>query len=52
MGDGCFLTLKFEANGEWKITRIRLLSEQKRTALNKAEQDELAKMAKESEEEN
>ena len=52
VGDGCFLTLKFEPNGEWNITRTRLLSEQKRTALNKAEQDELAKMAKESEEEN
>ncbi|MFL6505697.1 MAG: hypothetical protein ACJ8KC_09800, partial [Candidatus Udaeobacter sp.] len=52
VGDGCFLTLKFEANGEWKITRTHSLSEQKRTALNKAEQDELAKMAKESEEEN
>ncbi len=52
VGDGCFVTLKFEPNGEWKIIRSRLLSEQKRTGLNKAEQDELAKMEKGSEEQN
>ena len=49
VGEDVFLTLRFDTNGDWKIVRTRLLTGSK---MNKVEQEELAKMAKESEEEN
>jgi hypothetical protein len=51
VGDSCFLTLKFDATGAWKIIRVRLLEGKAVAGLTKAEREELARLEKESEEE-
>ncbi len=50
VGDACFVTLKFDPTGEWKIVRTRLLEGKRPEGLNKEEREELARMEKESEE--
>lgn len=47
VGDSCFITLKFDPRGKWKIVRTRLLSDGV-ARLNKEEREELARMEKES----
>jgi hypothetical protein len=49
VGEACLATLRFDAKGEWKITRMRLLSAGV-AGLKKEEREELARMEKESEE--
>lgn len=46
VSDSCFLTLKFDATGKWKIVRARLLSDGV-AGLNKEEREELARLEKE-----
>ena len=48
VGDACFVTLKFDATGEWKVARTRLLEGERTEGLNKEEREELARMEKES----
>ena len=48
VGDAGLVTLIFNAAGDWKVARIRLLESTAAPELNKVEQDELAKMEKES----
>jgi hypothetical protein len=50
VGDACFVTIKFSAQGEWEPTRTRLLSK-KDAGLNKEEREELALVQKELAEE-
>lgn len=48
VGEACFVTLKFDAAGEWKIARTRLLMGAGVPELNKLEEEELARLEKES----
>ena len=52
VGDACLVTLKFNKDGQWKIARTRLLPDKGNAGLNTDEREELARMARESEEEN
>ena len=52
VGDACLVTLKFNKKGKWKIARTRLLPGIGDAGLNKDEREELARMARESKEEN
>ena len=50
VGDSCFVTLKFDSAGEWKVVRTRLLADQGVARLNQKEREELAKLENGSEE--
>jgi hypothetical protein len=50
VGDACFVTLKFNPSGAWKILRTRMLADKGLAGLTKEEREELARLQKESEE--
>ena len=52
VSEACLVTLKFDATGDWKVTRTRLLTNRKTADLNEAERAALARLDENLREEN